>query len=166
MTLYVLRHGVAEDAVPGGDDRTRRLTARGRAKMRAVAAGLRALGLHFDAILTSPLPRAAETATIVSAAYGGTPVPAPLPALATGVAPAQTLVALRPFARCDHLMIVGHEPGLSRLASLVLSGSPDGFALELKKGGCVAIEVAKLAPPSGAMLLWHLTPRQLRRLGR
>jgi len=166
VTLYVLRHGVAEDAVPGGDDRARRLTPRGRAKMRAVAAGLRALGLRFDAILTSPLPRAAETAAIVSAAYGGTPAPQTLAALATGVAPAETLHALRPFARCAHLVIVGHEPGLSRLASLLLTASPDSLALELKKGGCLAVELAKLAPPSGAMLRWLLTPRHLRRLGR
>ena len=78
MTLYVLRHGLAEDQPPpGGDDGARRLTARGREKVREAAAGMRALGLKFDAILASPLPRAAETAELVAAVYSGVPAPKP-----------------------------------------------------------------------------------------
>src|SRR6266849_7843487 len=45
MTLYVLRHGIAETTAPGGNDAARHLTPRGRAKMRAAAAGIRALGI-------------------------------------------------------------------------------------------------------------------------
>src|ERR1700678_2627326 len=72
MILYVLRHGSAEDEPPpGGDDGARRLTARGREKVREAAAGMRALGLKFDAILASPLPRAAETAELVAAVNPG-----------------------------------------------------------------------------------------------
>lgn len=166
MILYILRHGVAEDVAPAGDDAARRLTPRGRSKMEQAAAGLRALDLEIDVLLTSPLPRAAETAAIVAAAYRGRPAPKELPALAPGVAPAETVHALRAFARHEHVMVVGHEPGLSRLASLVLTGSPDRLAIDLKKGGCIAIELEKLVPPSGATLLWLLTPRQLRRIAR
>ena len=64
------------------------------------------------------------------------------------------------------MMLVGHEPGLSRLASLVLTGSAERLAIDLKKGGCIAIELEKLVPPTGATLRWLLTARQLRRLGR
>jgi len=66
MMLYVLRHGVAEEVGPEGTDGSRRLTPGGRRKLRAAAAGMRALGVTFDAILTSPLVRAAETAVIVA----------------------------------------------------------------------------------------------------
>ena len=166
MTVYLLRHGVAEDAPPGGDDRTRRLTPRGRTRMAAAARGLLTLDLELDVMLTSPLPRAAETAAIVAAAYQRSPSPRELPALAPGVPPAETLQALRPWSRHDEVMLVGHEPGLSRLASLVLTGAPDRLAIDLKKGGCIAIEVEKLVPPAGATLRWLLTARQLRRLGR
>ena len=69
MILYILRHGIAEDEAPKGDDGARRLTPRGRAKMRAVAAGMRALGLRYDVILTSPLVRAVETAAILADVY-------------------------------------------------------------------------------------------------
>src|SRR5205814_3741302 len=45
VTLYVVRHGIAEEVGPGGDDRLRRLTPRGRMKMRAGAVGLKRLGV-------------------------------------------------------------------------------------------------------------------------
>ena len=78
MILYILRHGPAEnEPPPGGDDGARRLTARGREKVREAAAGMRALGLKFDAILASPLPRAAETAELVATVYSTGPAPEP-----------------------------------------------------------------------------------------
>lgn len=162
MILYVLRHGIAEDAPAGGDDGARKLTDRGRDKVRRAAAGLRAAGLKFDAILTSPLARATETAEIVAAAYANTPTPQVMPALATGVAPAEVAAALKPFARHGHVMIVGHEPQLSTLVSLLLTGSPGGLSLDLKKCGCVAIEIP--ARTEKGTMRWMLTPRQLRRL--
>jgi phosphohistidine phosphatase len=166
MMLYVIRHGVAEEVAPDGDDRSRRLTPAGRRKMRAAAAGLRALGLEFDVLLTSPFPRAAETAALVSEAFEGKPPPRELSALEQGVAPADTLRALTSFARLAHVAIVGHEPGLGRLVSLLLTGSPDGEKLLLKKGGVVALQVHDPGRRSDATLRWMLTPRQLRRLGR
>jgi phosphohistidine phosphatase len=164
VRLYVMRHGVAEDAAPGGDDAARRLTPGGRAKLRAAAAGLRALGVELDALLTSPLPRAAETAAIVAEALDG-PAPRDLAALAPGVAPAETARALRAFARQARVMVVGHEPGSSGLVAFLLTGSPDGLAVTLKKGGVVALELRALRAPFEATLRWALTPRQLRRLG-
>ncbi|HEY2524935.1 MAG TPA: phosphohistidine phosphatase SixA [Candidatus Binataceae bacterium] len=167
MTLYILRHGSAENEPPaGGDDGARRLTARGREKVREAAAGMRALGLTFDAILASPLPRAAETAQLVAAAYPGGPAPETSAALSTAVAPAEALAALKPYARHDHLMVVGHEPGLSGIASLLLTGSANGVSFDLKKAGMIALDLPDGIERRGAQLLWMLTPRQLRRMGK
>jgi phosphohistidine phosphatase len=171
MILYILRHGIAEDEAPKGDDRARPLTSRGRAKMRAGAEGMHALRLRFDVILTSPLVRAVETSAIVAEVFGGKPVPQELPALAAGIPPAETVHALRPFARHDYVVIVGHEPGLSGLASLLLTGSLTAASIDLKKGGMIALETGQLLRASGraaagAALLWHMTPRQLRRMRR
>ena len=166
MTLYVIRHGIAEDIAPDGDDRSRRLTPAGRRKMRAAAAGLKALGLRLDVLLTSPFPRAAETAALVSEALGGEPAPQELIALEQGVAPAETVRALSPFSAARHVAIVGHEPGLSGVAALLLSGSADGLRLTLKKGAVVALEVSDLGRRADATLRWMLAPRQLRRLAR
>jgi len=164
MILYVLRHGIAEDASASGDDSSRHLTPGGQKKLRAAAIGMRDFGLRFDAILTSPLARAAETAAIVAEAFGREPAPRELQALEPGVAPAETVRALRPFSREEQVMIVGHEPGLSGVVAFLLTGSPDGLKLVLKKGGLVTLEVGDPGR-TRAVLRWMLTPRQMRRLG-
>lgn len=164
MILYVLRHGVAEDSAVDGDDGARKLTAKGRDKLRDTAEGLREFGLRFDAILTSPLARATETAEMIAAAYANTPPPQVLPALATGVPPAEAAAALRAFTKQKHVMIVGHEPQLSALASLILTGSTEDLKLELKKGACIAMHVSPRLEKGGSELLWMLTSRQLRKL--
>jgi phosphohistidine phosphatase len=164
MILYILRHGIAEDTPAEGDDGARKLTPKGREKMRDAAEGMRNFGLKFDAILTSPLARATETAEIVAAAYANTPPPQVLPALATGVPPADAIAALRAFAKLKHVMIVGHEPQLSAVAAIVMTGSPEGAVMELKKGGCIALHVPSRPDKGGSELLWMLTPRQLRTL--
>ena len=69
--LYVVRHGIAvERGTP--EHRRRRAAAHpeGRERMRQIGLGLRRLGLQPDRILTSPLPRAFETAEIVADALG------------------------------------------------------------------------------------------------
>jgi phosphohistidine phosphatase len=165
MILYVLRHGVAEETAPDGGDRARRLTPSGRKKMRAAAKGMRAHGLRFELVLTSPFVRSAETAALVVEAFDGQLPVQETPALEQGRPPAEMLRGLRPFARHQHVLIVGHEPGLSGLIALLLTGSPDGMRLVLKKGGLVALEVHDLARRGGTSLRWMLTPRQLRRLG-
>jgi len=66
--------------------------------------------------------------------------------------------ALRPYGRHEAVAIVGHEPSLSRLASLLLTGSPEGVTLALKKGGLVTLELGSVAPRAGT-LRWLLTPR-------
>jgi phosphohistidine phosphatase len=164
-TLYILRHGIAEDRSASGTDSDRRLTPRGRARMRRAAQGLRVLVERVDAILTSPYPRAAETAAIAAAALSQAPKPCELDALTPDVPPMETLRVLRSVAKAEHVMLVGHEPLLSGLASLLLSGSPDGVRIDVKKGGCLALAMRATAPRA-ATLLWMAPPRTLRRLGR
>jgi phosphohistidine phosphatase len=122
------------------------------------------MGLRFDLILTSPFARALETAALVAQVYGGDPAPREFPPLAQGIAPIETVRALRPLARHSAVMIVGHEPGLSGVVSYLLSGSPEGIRLDLRKCGLVALEVHDLGRRAGVALTWMLTPRQLRAL--
>jgi phosphohistidine phosphatase len=164
MMLYILRHATAEESSTSGDDGARKLTERSKEKMRQAAAGLREMGLKFDAILTSPLVRAAETAEIVSTAYGITPPPQVLPALATGVAAAEAVAALRAFAKHDDVMIVGHEPQLSAIASILLTGTSDAVKLKLKTGGCIALALPARFERGGGELRWLLTHKQLRQM--
>jgi phosphohistidine phosphatase len=70
MNQFILRHGLA---VEGGDldyahDFARSLTAAGRSQLHQIAAALRVMALRFDAIWSSPLVRARQTAGIVAMA--------------------------------------------------------------------------------------------------
>src|SRR5215470_17235753 len=71
MQLHILRHAEAEDSAPSGLDADRRLTEAGQKRMRLVARAVaKVLEPKYDAILTSPLVRARETAAPVAAACG------------------------------------------------------------------------------------------------
>lgn len=68
MRLYLMRHGKAEDvARQGQSDAARALTAAGVREMSAAGRGLAALGVTVQAIATSPLLRARQTADAVAA---------------------------------------------------------------------------------------------------
>ncbi|MBV8451847.1 MAG: histidine phosphatase family protein [Deltaproteobacteria bacterium] len=158
-----MRHAEAEEEAESGGDEARRLTVRGRERTRDAAGGLRALGLRFDAILTSSLLRAAETAELVADEYANNPPPQVLPALSPDVTPREALVALTPFARHSEVLVVGHEPQLSRLVGLLLS-SNGNVAIRFRKGACVALDLPKTIEPGAGELRWMLTQRQLRKL--
>ncbi|MBV8361362.1 MAG: phosphohistidine phosphatase SixA [Deltaproteobacteria bacterium] len=163
MNLYIMRHAEAEDEVESGSDEARPLTVRGRERTRDAAGGLRALGLRFDVILTSSLLRAAETAELVADEYASNPPPQVLPALSPDVSPREALAALAPFAHQGEVLVVGHEPQLSKLVALLLT-SDDTLAIRLKKGACVALDLSKTIEPGAGELRWMLTQRQLRKL--
>lgn len=165
--LYLMRHGIAEEL--GGrsvsDDSKRALTLEGRLKTREIARGLDRAGAEFDWVVCSPLRRAIETAEIVA----GEIVPeAPLQqfeALAPGMLTAQKLISfLAQHPECVRVLVVGHEPSLSELASeLIGAGQTAHFGF--KKGGCCLITFEEFPPKSAGLLNWWLTPRLMRKLG-
>jgi phosphohistidine phosphatase len=164
MMLYVLRHARAEDSAPGGDDHDRPLTQAGCDRTRDAALGMLAMGLRFDAILTSPKVRAVETASLVSAAYDQQPAPQILRALSDEIPVENTAAALAPYFLHENVLIVGHEPQLGGLVSLLLTGGVELLTIQLKRGGCVAIEMPNRIGSSGAELLWMMTQKQLRKM--
>ncbi|HVN63159.1 MAG TPA: phosphohistidine phosphatase SixA [Candidatus Binataceae bacterium] len=164
MMLYILRHATAEETSPTGSDGARRLPSDSKDKMRDAARGMLAMGVEFDLILTSPLVRAAETAEIVAAAYGNNPAPQVMPQLGSGAPASEVVSELRAFSKFDNVLIVGHEPQLSAIASIVLSGSSDAVKLKLKTGGCIAIDLPARFERGGGELRWMLTQRQLRKM--
>lgn len=163
MKLYLLRHAIAEARSESGADEDRALTPKGRARMIRAAQGLKKMRVRPEVILTSPARRARETAEIVAARLDGVPVET-MPELAAAKDPGSVVVALRARSDAKGLVIVGHQPGLGELASLLLSGSTSRLMLDLKKGSlaCLDLELAGGAPR--ATLRWLVTPRLLRSL--
>jgi phosphohistidine phosphatase len=158
--LILLRHAVAEDVSQGTSDEDRSLTAEGHAQMKAIARGLERAMPRVDAVYSSPLVRAQQTAMWVSKAYRAR-------------LEVNTTDALKPGASCDEFrklietmdekraIIVGHEPNLTEnLRALI--GLDASRVIELQKGGCYGV---RLSEGGAAVLEWLLPPRILLKLG-
>lgn len=153
MDLYLLRHAEAGEA-PRDEDRE--LTERGHTQARAAASGIAWLNLNLDAILTSPLPRASQTAAPVASALGLRLETAHELAAGRGSEEAMALLS----GRGERVLLVGHEPQLSAIARLVSGGD-----IHMRKAMLAYIELHSVQPPHGE-LAWLLSWRHLERLGR
>lgn len=162
VMLYLMRHGIAEDASRDGSDADRALTDEGIRKTTHVAEGLRALGLRPDSIISSPLRRAHETARIAAKVLAPDHEVELTPLLAGSTAAAAIASGLRLPRRATQVLLVGHQPGLGELASYLLTGSPHRVPLPFKKAGVAAIEVDGLPPQSASVLHWFAPPVLLR----
>jgi len=163
MNLYILRHGIAvEPGSPGyEEDADRPLTPEGECKLRRITEAMEALDLSFDLILSSPFLRARQTAEIVAEALKARKRLDYSDSLKPGGSSrklVEHLDHLRP--RPDDVLLVGHEPYLSELISLLVSGK-EGFGVVLKKGGLCKLAADSLQPGRCAMLEWLLTPKQV-----
>ena len=161
-TVYLLRHG---PAVPHGSpdyaDDDRPLTDPGRRKVRDVAEGLRVLKLDPGRIVSSPLPRARETAEIAAEVLGLADRLEFDDALHAGRSAESVADWLKRQAD-GSLMIVGHNPWISQLIPTLAGTGPESLTVDLRKPGAAAL---KETFEDLYKLRWILTPRLLRKLG-
>jgi phosphohistidine phosphatase len=152
--LWLLRHAEAE---PHGTraDAERRLTARGERQARAAGLALKKLGMRFEEILYSPKERARRTAELAAESFSAAQrnCMRECAPLAGGFDAAQALELLPGTGSDARLLLVGHEPDLSRLASELSGGR-----IDLKKGGLAALRLEGGA--SGELFL-VVRPREL-----
>ena len=162
MDLLIIRHGKAEPRGPDGRDASRPLSEEGRKKLRRGVRGLRSLVPALDALVSSPLVRAVQTAEIVAEAW------APIeleqtPVLEPEREPKELADWLADRSE-SVLAIVGHEPLLSHAATWFLSGLRSSF-IELATGGALLLHFPAEIGAGRARLAFALTPKQLRKLG-
>jgi phosphohistidine phosphatase len=117
MRLLIVRHA---EAAPGNPDALRPLTPEGREQARALGERLRARHLVPDAVLTSPLLRARETAEAL--AFG-------TPEVDDRLAPGATAEDVRAAAagRGRTVLVVGHQPDCGRVAAVLTGGTEPPF---------------------------------------
>ncbi len=165
--FYILRHGIAEmrGAANALDDTKRTLTPEGKRKMRDIAAGLARIGVEVDWIVSSPLVRAVETSEIVGEALSGKPPMELCDALRPGGSAEALIAFIAKRADRRRVLVVGHEPDLSELAARLI-GAGGSANLAFKKGGCCLITFPEFPPKSPGRLMWWLTPRIMKKLGR
>jgi len=167
MQLFLLRHGIAVEPGTRGfeDDFARPLTDKGRRQLRKNIAAIEELASKFDLILSSPLVRAKQTAEIVAKQLKLKKRLRFTSALAPGGAAAILVRQLeREKPSPEKVLLVGHEPDLSRLISLFTTGGYQ-MQVDFKKGGLCKLEVEKLKAGQCARLAWLLTPKQMKLIG-
>jgi phosphohistidine phosphatase len=166
MELYILRHAIAVSRETRGlpRDSDRPLTDKGRSKLRGVVRGMKALGLSFDLVLTSPYLRALQTAEIVADALGVSNKVERTEHLTPDGNPRAliTLIASRGAARA-RVLVVGHEPYLSQLIAVLVSGD-ERTLITMKKAGLCKLAIETLRYGRCASLEWLLTPAQVERI--
>jgi phosphohistidine phosphatase len=166
MNLSFLRHGIAANRgnPESQDDSQRPLTPKGERRVQRIAKGMQASGLTYDVILSSPYLRTKQTAEIVSQVLGVPEEVTLAEALTPDANPRHLIETLRTEHQGEQgILLVGHEPYLSRLISTLLTGGPN-LSLTMKRGGLCALDIETLRFGRCATLLYFLTPRQLRRL--
>ena len=168
MDLYILRHGVAEERdprkYPGDFDRP--LTKRGVRRLVRQAMGWNALGLPLDVIVTSPLARAAQTAKVMKREIRGKCSTEYSDHLAPGGDHALLMDHLAErHATADGVMLVGHEPDLSSLVSVLSAGSPFPV-IRLKKGACCKLSLTVSRYGRCGWIEWALSPKQMANLAK
>lgn len=160
--LYIIRHGAAGKRLEDESlDEARPLTKKGKDRMKDIAKGLKDMGVSFDKLITSPLPRCAETADILMKCSAEDPQATDL--LKPGASSDDLIGYLNTLDGADAVAIVGHEPFLSEFASYCMSKSKTSFIV-LKKGGIIAMDVDGMLKPGTCKLEWLMGPAQLEKI--
>jgi phosphohistidine phosphatase len=147
VKIYVMRHGPAEDQARSGRDFDRKLTQSGRARTELVARELGVRDERPKRIVSSPLARTLETAEVVIAALHLDLTPEAREELAPG-GDARALIRELAAEGARRVMLVGHEPDVSRLTASLLPDWSHGFDKAMVVG--LKIDRAALGGDPGA----------------
>ncbi len=155
MQVYLLRHGIAEDEHPGISDADRALTPEGRKRLRHVLNAASGAGLKMDLILSSPLKRAWQTAELARTVLKTEGDIVRSRALMPDVDPAEAWSEVRAHKSLEALLLVGHNPLFSYLASYFLGA--ESLEVEFKKGAMMRIDFERFTAQPRGTLRWYLT---------
>jgi phosphohistidine phosphatase len=155
MRLYLFRHGPAGSRAEWeGPDGERPLTPEGRTVVERMCRTMAKAGITVDAVLTSPLVRARQTAEIAAQALD---VPNRLvddDRLVHGFDREGLATILADWPRAEALMLVGHEPDFSSTVAELTGG-----AVVIKKAGLVRVDLDETT--LRGELVWLVAPRIL-----
>jgi phosphohistidine phosphatase len=156
MEIYILRHGIADEAKAGVPDAERALTEAGREKLRAVLEQAHAAGVKPSIILTSPYRRALQTANVAAQVLRCNKILEDA-VLVPDSAPKAVWDLIGSHRREPAVLLAGHEPLLGMTVGYLL-GAP-ALQVDLKKAALVRIDQESFGGAPRGVLKWMLTPR-------
>lgn len=159
MIIYFLRHASAGQRLSNAKrDEKRALDQDGIEQCGYVGRALAALDIQVDAIISSPLKRATQTASLVGNEMGYEGKLQLNDALRPAAAFDRFRTLLEEYAKLDGVMVVGHNPNLSEFVGRTISNGTAGASVDLKKGAVARVELAR----NHGVLHWCLTPKVVR----
>jgi len=161
MILYFLRHASAgEHIMNPKKDEKRALDKEGIEQCGYIGRALAALNVQVDTVVSSPLKRCTQTASLVGNEIGYEGKLQIDAGLRPGAGLADFRKLLEKYAPQEAVMVVGHNPNLSQFLGSLISDSGCEASVERKKGAVAKVEMRR----SSGTLQWCLTPRVLRTL--
>ena len=159
MIIYFLRHASAGEpfASPKKDEK-RALDKDGIEQCGTVGRVLAALDVQVDTIISSPLKRSAQTASLVGNELSYEGKLQFENALRPGASYTDFRRMLEKYARQEAIMVVGHNPNLSEFLGRAISEPGCEANVDLKKGAVAKVDLGR----NSAVMQWCMTPRVLR----
>jgi phosphohistidine phosphatase len=161
MIVFFLRHASAGQHMANSKkDEKRALDKDGIEQCGYVGRALAALVVQVDTVISSPLKRATQTASLVGNEMGYEGKLQIEDALRPGASYADFQRMLDKYAKMESVMVVGHNPNLSEFLGRLVSEGTCEASVDLKKGAVARVEVTR----NTGNLQWCLTPKILRTL--
>lgn len=161
MIIYIVRHASAGQHVPNPKkDEKRPLDADGIEQCGFIGRALAALNAQPDVIISSPLKRATQTASLIGneLGYEGKLL---LEAALRPEAPfADFRRLLEKYSKHEAIMVVGHNPSVTEFLARMIAKAGCEAQVDFKKGAVARIETVR----HSAMLNWFLTPKLAREI--
>ena len=158
MIIYFLRHGQAgSHSEWKGDDAERPLTKKGKESMQREAETIVQLDLRLDAIISSPLARAYQTAEIIGERLMMGDKLFQDERLSPGFGSAELAQIVEAYKNADAIMVVGHEPDFGLTIGALIGGGQ----VVVKKGGLARVDLLIDSPDLAGELVWLIPPKIL-----
>ncbi|MFT3868178.1 MAG: histidine phosphatase family protein [Nibricoccus sp.] len=160
MPLYLVRHAHAVDEE---ENRKRPLSERGRTQVRALAAFFNNNQLFTPAhVWHSPLLRARETAELLLNGLASDAALVETPDLLPEDDPVLIANRIQAINTAINIALVGHQPHLGALVTLLLRGKPARELVDVQKAAVISLgQTGEIHKKTGRALWrinWHITP--------
>jgi phosphohistidine phosphatase len=160
MILYLMRHANAGLRRPNPSlDAKRALVKDGKDQCVLMARTLSSLKVQIDAVVSSPLKRALQTAQFVATELGHEAKIEISPALAPDGQYADFQALLAKYSGSEGVLAVGHNPNIVQFLGKLVTGN-GGASLRLRKGAIARIDLDR----HPAQLQWLIDPRLARNI--
>jgi phosphohistidine phosphatase len=159
MFLYFLRHASAGQRMSDAKkDEKRGLDKDGIEQCGYVGRALASMGVQVDVMISSPLKRATQSASLVGNEMGYEGKVAVENALRPQAPFSDFQKMLEKYAPQDSIMVVGHNPNLREFLGRIIAENGCEAIVDLKKGAVAKVEMRR----NSGSLSWCITPRILR----